>query len=185
MGYVDFLTQTIEDFRGFFKEDKEKINFNVIDALNKTISITSATYKDNNIELVNDCISDDKFISNGMPSELTQVFLNVLNNAKDATNDNKVEERFVHIRSEIENEFNVIYIQDNAGGIPEDIIDKVFDPYFTTKHQSQGTGIGLYMSKDIIEKHMNGTINVKNKTVKYDSITYCGACFRIALPLQS
>ncbi len=185
MGYVDFLTQTIEDFRGFFKEDKEKINFNVIDPLAKTISITSAIYKDNNIELINDCVNDEKFISNGMPSELSQVFLNVLNNAKDATNDNKIESRFVHISSAVENGFNVVYIQDNAGGIPDAIIDKIFDPYFTTKHQSQGTGIGLYMSKEIIEKHMNGSIEVKNKTIKYDGILYNGACFRIALPAQS
>ncbi|MCK5111719.1 MAG: HAMP domain-containing histidine kinase [Arcobacteraceae bacterium] len=184
MRYVDFLTQTIEDFRGFFKEDKEEIDFNIIDVMKKTLSITSATYKDTNINLILAC-DDEKLIANGMPSELSQVFLNILNNAKDALCDNDIKEKFVHIRSEIKDGFNIMYIQDNAGGIPNDIIDKIFDPYFTTKHQSQGTGIGLYMSKDIIEKHMNGLLSIKNTNTTLDGQAYNGACFKIAIPIKS
>ena len=181
MGYVDFLTQTIEDFRGFFKEDKEKVDFNIIDVIEKSLSVTSATYKDNDINLIKD-FKADKLMANGMPSELSQVFLNVLNNAKDATISNKPDERIVHISTVVENDTCIIYIQDNAGGIPKDIIEKVFDPYFTTKHQSQGTGIGLYMSKDIVEKHMNGKISVKNTKVTLDNKKYNGACFKIEIP---
>ena len=184
MGYVEFLTQTIEDFRGFFKEDKEKIDFNIVDVLNKSLSIANAGYKDNNIEVVED-FKISELHSYGLPSELSQVFLNVLNNAKDATVENNVEKRLVHISSDIDEKYNNIYIQDNAGGIPNNIIDKIFDPYFTTKHQSQGTGIGLYMSKDIVEKHMNGLISVQNKTITLDDQEYTGACFKISIPKKS
>ena len=179
-GYVEFLTQTIEDFRNFFKEDKDLIDFNITDVLQKTLSIIDATYKDNNIEIILDI--KDKLISKGKPNELSQVFLNILNNAKDAMVDHNIQKRFVHVYSKTTKEYNIIYIQDNAGGIPEDIIEKIFDPYFTTKHQSQGTGIGLYMSKNIIEKHMKGEISVENLTQEFDGITYTGACFKVVLP---
>ena len=185
MGYVEFLTQTIEDFRGFFKEDKEKIDFNIIDIINKSLTITNAAYKDNDIKVIKYFDNAPDLISFGMPSELSQVLLNVLNNAKDATVSNNIKNKFVHISTKIEKKQNIIYIQDNAGGIPADVIDKIFDPYFTTKHQSQGTGIGLYMSKDIIEKHMDGKISVKNITTTLDGKNYDGACFRIQLPLVS
>ena len=183
MGYVDFLTQTIEDFRGFFKDDKEKIDFNITEIINKTLSIANVTYKDNYIELMVDFANKETLISHGMPSELSQVLLNILNNAKDAIITKEIEQRYVHIRYEQKNQFNTIYIQDNAGGIPEDILPKIFDPYFTTKHQSQGTGIGLYMSKDIIEKHMDGKLSVKNINTNIDRKNYQGACFKIELPI--
>jgi signal transduction histidine kinase len=183
MSYVDFLNETIEDFRGFFKEDKQTVDFNIIETIEKSISITSASYKDNDIN-VNLNVDNEKelFISHGMPNELSQVFLNILNNAKDATISNLVEKKEVHVSCKLENNMNVIYIQDNAGGIPDHIIEKIFDPYFTTKHQSQGTGIGLYMSKDIVEKHLSGLLTVKNQTVKIGDMVYNGACFRVAVP---
>jgi signal transduction histidine kinase len=184
MAYVNFLTQTIEDFRNFFKEEKENVDFNIIDVLTKTLSITNATYKDTDITLINKCTNDKVLMSNGMPSELSQVFLNILTNAKDATLSNNIEEKFVHIRCLVENGYNVVHIQDNAGGIPANILEKIFDPYFTTKHQSQGTGIGLYMSKNIVEKNMNGIISVKNIKTKIDNQYYNGACFRIAIPIK-
>ena len=182
MGYVDFLTQTIEDFRGFFKEDKEKINFDMLEIIKKTLSIANITYKDNEIELAINLENDKSLMSYGMPSELSQVLLNILNNAKDAIVNNNLKNKFVHIEYDSDDIYNTIYIQDNAGGIPEDILEKVFDPYFTTKHQSQGTGIGLYMSKDIIEKHMDGKLSVKNNDVFIDGKHYIGACFKIELP---
>jgi signal transduction histidine kinase/PAS domain-containing protein len=184
MGYVDFLTQTIEDFRGFFKEDKETSNFNILDTISKSLSITSATFKDNEVEIIKDFANYKELISHGMPSELSQVFLNILNNAKDATVSNSPEIRNVHIRCEQTTKDNIIYIQDNAGGIPNNIIEKIFDPYFTTKHQAQGTGIGLYMSKDIVEKHMLGSISVKNTITTLNNVSYNGACFKISLPIK-
>lgn len=179
--YVQFLTQTIEDFRGFFKKDKDKTDFDMTQVLKNSLSITSATYKDNNISIkVN--VSDEPLYANGMPSELSQAFLNILNNARDAIIEKKPALKGVYVYSEITETENVIYFQDNAGGIPQNILEKIFDPYFTTKHQSQGTGIGLYMSKDIIEKNMNGSLSVKNIVQELDGIVYNGACFRVSLP---
>jgi signal transduction histidine kinase len=182
MGYVTFLTQTIEDFRGFFKEDKQKSDFDINEVIGKTLKITSATYKDNGIE-IDQKNKDEKYITEGFPSELTQVFLNILNNAKDALIENKVDKKRVVISFKTVHKMHMVTIQDNAGGIPIGVIEKVFDPYFTTKHQSQGTGIGLYMSKDIVEKHMHGTISVTNKAVDIDGKQYMGACFKIELPM--
>jgi len=179
-GYVSFLNQTIDDFRGFLKEDKEKVDFIISDIVEKSVSVANAAFKDNKIEIIFDLNKSN--ISNGLPSELSQVFLNILNNAKDATIENNIQNKFVHVRSSEDELNNIIFIQDNAGGIPENIITKIFDPYFTTKHQSQGTGIGLYMSKDIIEKHMNGLLTVKNKTLILDGIEYNGASFKISIP---
>ncbi|MEA2051103.1 MAG: ATP-binding protein [Campylobacterota bacterium] len=180
MGYVDFLTQTIEDFRGFFHEDKDTVDFNITETIDKTLTIISPSYKDNDIEIIKH-FPDYQMFSHGMPNELAQVFLNILNNAKDATISNEIKNRYVSIRCEEKDNQNIIYIQDNAGGIPQDIIEKIFDPYFTTKHQSQGTGIGLYMSRDIVEKTMNGSISVRNMSTIIDDKNYDGACFIIKL----
>ena len=183
-GYVGFLTQTIEDFRNFFKNDKEKIDFNLVDTIKSSLSIANAGYKDNTINVIEN-YEVSELISHGLPSELSQVFLNILNNAKDATIENHIEDRFVHIRTAQDEKNNIIYIQDNAGGIPTKIKDKIFDPYFTTKHQAQGTGIGLYMSKDIVEKHMDGLISVENIKITLDNKEYNGACFKIIIPKKS
>jgi signal transduction histidine kinase len=179
--YVQFLTQTIEDFRGFFKKDKDRQDFDMKQVLKNSLSITHATYKDNNIE-IKVKVADQALNAHGMPSELSQAFLNILNNARDAIVEKQPEYKGVYVYSQITETENVIYFQDNAGGIPQDILVKIFDPYFTTKHQSQGTGIGLYMSKDIIEKNMHGSLSVKNVVQELDGITYNGACFRVSLP---
>lgn len=178
--YVQFLTQTIEDFRGFFKEDKELIDFDLKEVITKSLSIVNATYKDNNVNLYSDI--PKHIYAHGIASELSQVFLNIFNNARDAIKENNPENRNVIIYYKQEENKHIISIQDNAGGIPEHIIDKVFDPYFTTKHQSQGTGIGLYMSKEIIEKNMKGYIKVSNKNQYINGLEYNGACFTITLP---
>jgi len=179
--YVQFLTQTIEDFRGFFKEDKTKVDFDMRNVLKNALAITNATYKDNNINVKLN-ISDEPLTANGMPSELAQAFLNILNNARDAIIEKKPNFKGIYIYSQNTENENTLYFQDNAGGIPDGILEKIFDPYFTTKHQSQGTGIGLYMSKDIVEKNMHGSLSVKNIVQELDGITYNGACFRISLP---
>ncbi|RXK03119.1 hypothetical protein CRV02_03080 [Arcobacter sp. CECT 8989] len=181
MKYVQFLNQTIEDFRSFFRKDKEQIKFNIIEVLNNSLSITSAVYKDNEIILTLD-IKEEQLISKGFPNELSQVFLNILNNAKDVLKEKKFEKRHVYIKAYSTKINNVIEIFDSAGGIPVHAKDKVFDPYFTTKHKSQGTGIGLYMSKDIIEKHMKGSLTAINSDFFIEQYHYFGACFKIELP---
>lgn len=181
MEYVSFLNQTIEDFREFFKEDKESSIFSVNDVIKKAVSITSATYKDNMIELTLD-LEEKIFSTTGFPNELSQVFLNILNNARDALIQNKIQDKKVYVRTYNLNEEICIEFYDNGLGIKEEIIDKIFDPYFTTKHQSQGTGIGLYMSKEIVEKHMNGKISVQNVHKDFNDTEYNGAMFKVILP---
>ena len=106
-------------------------------------------------------------------NEFSQVLLNLFNNAKDALMESPIESKVLIIKAEEEKEYLIITISDNAGGIPEHIIHKVFDPYFTTKEEGKGTGIGLFMAKRIIEEKMQGKLSVTNSNA--------GACFTIKL----
>ena len=128
---------------------------------------------------------DDKINSFGDPNQLLHAIINILNNAKDALKiASNVSEKLVFIFSINENENNIIItIKDNAGGIEEDIVDKIFEPYFTTKHQTQGTGLGLYMTHQIIEK-MGGSISVQNENFEFEGSVCYGAKFIISLPLS-
>jgi C4-dicarboxylate-specific signal transduction histidine kinase len=112
-----------------------------------------------------------------------QVILNILNNAKDALI-LKHNNRFIFIEAHTNNTNLIIKIKDSGGGINKDIIHKIFDPYFTTKHQGQGTGIGLYMSNEIITKHMKGSINFTNEKFLYENKIYLGAQFEVVIPLN-
>jgi signal transduction histidine kinase len=180
--YTQVLTKIIEDFRGYLANDEETKEFDMYENLLKTINIVDASFKNNHIsiDIKNGGYSTHCF---GFPNQFSQAVLNILNNAQDALVANKEEsDRRIYLDI-LENEtYNIVKILDNAGGIPTDILGKVFDPYFTTKHQSQGTGIGLYVSKNIIEKNMKGELLVKNIELKIDAIDYKGACFEIAVP---
>ena len=178
--YVDYLNQTIEDFRAFFKKDKDIVRFDINTILQKSINITSSAYKDNNITITFE--SSKKIEAIGFPNELAQAFINIFNNAKDALIENQIYDKQVLIQCHVQKEYSCIEIYDNAGGIPQEILTKIFDPYFTTKHQSQGTGIGLYMSKEIIEKNLKGLLEVENKSFKIGPKSYYGACFTIHIP---
>ena len=118
-----------------------------------------------------------------LENELIQVLLNIISNAVDALKTSTNEEKYIFISSCKKDENLIIDIKDNAGGIHKKILHRIFEPYFTTKHKSQGTGIGLYMSREITTKHLHGELNVTNKSYEYDNITYKGARFRISLPL--
>lgn len=181
MNYVDFLNQTIEDFRGFFRQDLKQEKFNMIDSLENTLKIIFASYKDNNIRIVTLFKSHELFVL-GSSSELSQVFINILNNAKDIMLEKNIEDKKIYILCKSNETTHEIRIMDNGGGVDETIIEKIFDPYFTTKHKSQGTGIGLYMSKEIIEKKFSGTLNVLNKEVLINNEPFKGACFQILIP---
>jgi len=173
-----YLSNTIEDFRNFFKKDKEIKEFEIKELINRAITLMGNSFSVNNIKLE---INIEYTLLSGYENELLQALLNILNNAKDALKmkeDNKV----IIISTRVENDNMIIAIQDSAGGIPNNIIDKIYDPYFTTKHQSQGTGIGLFMTKEIITKHMNGSIEIENKTFEYDNQTHTGALFIITIP---
>ena len=176
---ANHLSQTIDDFRDFFKPKKEKIDFLLSEIIEKTMNLISAQFINQEISLIKNI---ENIKMNGFESELIQVVINILNNAKDAlTNCENDKYIFIDIYKK-ENQV-IIKIKDNAGGIKEKIIEKIFDPYFTTKHKSQGTGVGLYMSNEIINKHMEGKIEVKNENFSYINKNYKGACFTITLPV--
>jgi signal transduction histidine kinase len=154
---IQFMSKTIDDFRNFYRIDKLKEDFSISDSIKTAISIQSAQMKNHNIKLT---LTGDDFKINGFRNEFQQVILNLVNNAKDAI----VEKSITHGKIEIVLDKKSIHIKDNAGGVEEDIIDRIFEPYFTTKEQGKGTGIGLYMSKVIIEKNMSGKLSVENKS---------------------
>jgi PAS domain S-box-containing protein len=160
MQVIQFMSNTIDDFRGFFKPDKQKESFLIGETIRKTISFTGASLKDKNINV--DVETDDSIYISGYPNEYSQVLFSIINNAKDALLENGVENSLISIKAWDEQGRSVVTIADNAGGIPEDVMDKIFEPYFTTKEQGKGTGVGLYMAKTIIEKHMSGKLSARN-----------------------
>ncbi|MEA3290121.1 MAG: HAMP domain-containing sensor histidine kinase [Campylobacterota bacterium] len=181
---ANFLSNTIDDFRNFFQTKKEKADFNIIDIMKNVENIIYATYQNNHISLVQN-IPNDNIIYKGLSGELSQVILNIFNNAKDVLVEKNISEKIVKVSIFIENDEVNIKISDNGGGIPKKIIDKIFEPYFTTKHQSQGTGIGLYMSREIIKNHFNGKIYAINEEFEIYDKKHFGAAFIIQLPINT
>ena len=157
---INQMTNTIEDFSNFFKPEKKMIEFSLYVAINQAVGILKPILSKNNINL--EIKIEDEFYINGYPNELSHAFLNIMSNSKDALVDKDIENKKIKFSvKRIDNEV-VIKISDNAKGISADVIDKIFDPYFSTKENKNGTGLGLYMTKTIIEEHMNGKISVKN-----------------------
>ncbi len=176
------LSQTIDDFRNFFSPNKEKKSFTIQSSIDRTMTLLSASFKTHNIEVIEN-IEDIEILA--LENELTQAVLNIINNAKDILITlPKESKRLIFITVYKEDKNIIIDIKDNAGGVPENIIDKIFEPYFTTKHKSQGTGIGLYMTESIITKHLKGDLVVKNIDYRWEEKNYVGALFRINLPLE-
>ena len=176
-----YLSNTIDDFRNFFKKDKTKSDFRLKGILETNANLLEASLKNSMIKIELD-IEDITLY--GYQNEMIQAFLNVLNNAKDALSEKDIKDKVIVISNTNNNDNVQITVKDNAGGIKNDVIDRIFEPYFTTKHKSQGTGIGLYMTREIIVKHMKGKISVTNETFIYKDTKYTGACFNITVPLS-
>ena len=172
MKVLAHTSKTIDDFRNFFKPDRDRVRFDVKEVLAKTLSLIEESFKHLQIRVSVSASAEPHIV--GHPNEFSQVVLNILFNARDAFLDREVTEREVVIGLSEEGSLAVVTITDNAGGIDEAIIGKIFDPYFTTRGPEQGTGIGLYMSKIIIEKNIPGRLTVRN--------TSKGAQFRIEAP---
>ena len=179
---VKHLSHTIDDFKDFFKTDKKKFEFLLNDTFEKTFKLIISQFKTANITIIKN-IEDVSFF--GFENELIQVLINILNNARDELikKDNS-SERLIIIDVVKKDTLLEIYIKDNAGGIPKDIINEVFEPHFTTKEETNGTGIGLYMSRMIIKEHMNGALEVDNVDFVCNNTPYIGAEFKITLPLS-
>jgi PAS domain S-box-containing protein len=162
MSIIQTMSSTIDDFRNFFSNTKKQEEFYVEDAINDVLKMLSAQFKLNSIDVIfgNESGGRHKYIC--YKNELKQVVLNILANAKDALVEHKREESFIKINVD-QNDANLtISIEDSAGGIPEGIMDKIFDSHFTTKAEGKGTGIGLYMSKQIVESSLHGKLVVSN-----------------------
>ena len=180
---ISNLSQTIDDFRNFFNPNKEQTLFKISDAFNQTIKLFSSQLKNRNIEIIKN-IKEVELI--GSQNELQQTLINLLKNAtEELIKKSSKEKRFIFINTFKENDSLIIKIKDNANGIPIDILDKVFDSYFTTKENEGGSGIGLYMSKQIITEHMKGTITASNVKYTYENEDYVGAEFSISIPLTN
>jgi signal transduction histidine kinase/ABC-type nitrate/sulfonate/bicarbonate transport system substrate-binding protein len=153
---IRFMVTTIDDFRNFFRVEKEKQKFDVKDAITKISEMQRVYLKKRDVDLI---ITGESFYTFGFKTEFQQVILNLINNAKD-----EMVEKEMH-NGKIEVEIlkdGFVRVRDNAGGIPAEIIDQIFNPYFTTKEEGKGTGIGLHMSRTIIEEHLDGKLSVRN-----------------------
>ena len=166
------MSNTISDFQNFFKPSKQKEVFEISEACERAIAIIHASITYHSIEFNFDI--SEKMEVLGYPNEFAQALLNILSNAKDVLSDREVSKPFIRMRLKKGYKYMLIMIEDNGGGIGAEHIDRIFEPYFTTKYAMQGTGIGLYMTKMIIENNMNGIVSVKN--------TDEGALFTIKLP---
>ena len=174
---IQYMSQTIDDFRNFYKPSKQKEYFSIKSAIDSTLEIIKAQLKVEDVELILE-IKDKELL--GFENELKQSLLNIFNNAQDAIKQKRDKEKFdafIKVKTKISNDHLEIFIKNNGVQINDETISRVFEPYFTTKFESQGTGIGLYMTKSIIETNMHGSIKVKN-------IEKDGVSFKIKLPLN-
>jgi len=170
---VEHMAQTISVFRDFYRPEKEKTVFRIKESIDRTLMFIEPALRFDAIEV--DIEADPELSAIGYPKEYAQVILNILSNAKDIFEERNVENPWVKIRAFAEDDRAIVTVTDNAGGIPEPIIDRIFDLYFTTRESVGGSGVGLHISKNIIEKNMGGVLSVRNMDL--------GAQFRIELDM--
>lgn len=175
---IKYMTDTINDFQNYLKPNRLESCFYLKDTILKVESLVSALCKTNDIKIIKNIEKDAHLCS--FQNELIQVLINIIKNAIDELINLKDFDRIIKIDIFSQENITVIEIQDSAGGIPEDIKEKIFEPYFTTKNED-GTGIGLYMSKQIVNNHLNGTIDVSNENFIYENREYKGAKFVLKL----
>lgn len=171
MDILFYMSGTIDDFRSFFIKDREKREFVLQEIVEKTLNLLRSTLEDKGIMVKVEAEADVR--ATGYPNEYAQSLMNILNNAHDALLERQVQGPSITLVIKQEESRSVLTVSDNAGGIPQQILPQIFEPYFTTKGPSQGTGIGLYMAKTMIERNMGGTLTARN--------TAAGAEFRIEL----
>ncbi|WP_336526441.1 sensor histidine kinase [Campylobacter devanensis] len=173
------MSSIIDNFRNFFTNNGDDERFSLKDAAQDAILMLENTFKNASIKLEIDI--DDNIYIVGRQNEMAQIFINLFSNSKDAFFQHNIKDKRVNVRAYIQNDTNkqikyaIITISDNAGGIEDSVSDKLFDPYFTTKHPNVGTGLGLYIVRSIVSK-LQGQISVSNLEN--------GACFEIKIPLN-
>lgn len=176
---ASLMSRTIDDFRNFFKPNRSEEVFSVKETTNYTIELVKEYYAKAGIEIYLTCEEDVQI--SGYPNEFSQVMMNLFSNAKDALEERSVVLKCIEVNITKEEEHAIIWVVDNGGGISEAVKDRMFEPYFTTKHKSSGTGIGLYMSQQIIEKQMHGTITGNNGSYQFHNGQTYEACAIISM----
>lgn len=175
------LSNTIETFRDFTHSDKQLIEFDLSETINKCFDIEASLIEQNHINVVRDLQEDVKIVS--LPNSLLQALVNIVKNAKEAL-DGKDYEKNIFVTSYIKEDKAIIKIRDNAGGIKTEFLNKIFEPYFTTKHQAHGVGLGLNIVYKIVYDSLYGKIKVRNSQFTHESKSYEGAEFMISVPLK-
>lgn len=158
--YLQYMSKTIDDFRNFFEPTKNRTSISVNELVDDSMQMLKESFDNKNIKVEIQDVQLGKMYL--YKNELIQVILNILNNARDAFEEKHIENAKVSITYYEDMKTQTIQIEDNAGGIPEDIIKKIFEPYFSTKDRKNGTGLGLYICKSIVEKYSNGELLVSN-----------------------
>jgi len=180
---AQYLSDTIDDFSHYIKNESQKNEFNLTDELKSFLSLVDIPIKNNNLEILVDVKPNIKIC--GYQNILTQCLINIFDNSKDAFIKNKqIKRRYFFVSVTFNSKNLVMKIKDNAGGIPEDILEKIFEPYFTTKHKSQGIGLGLHMTYNLITNTMNGQITASTVKYVHNDIKCVGAEFIITLPVS-
>ena len=174
---AQYLSKTIDDFTNFIKGDRTKTVFSLKNNINSFLHLVKSSIKNHHLNIILDLQEDIKI--DGYENELTQCLINIFNNSKDILVEKDNEDKLIFISTFVDDNKAIIKIKDNAGGIPKDVLSKIFEPYFTTKHQSQGTGLGLHMTYNLIVDGMSGTIEANNLDYEYDGKEYTGAEFTI------
>lgn len=178
---AQYLSRTIDDFRNFIKGDSELTNFDLKENIENFLHIVETSIKNHKIGVILDL--KENITIKAFPNQLIQCYMNVFNNSKDVLKEKVKDNRLVFISTVIENDKAKVVFRDNAGGIDNEIIDRIFEPYFTTKHKSQGTGLGLHMVYSIIVDGLHGKVSASNVSYEYKGVNYKGAEFTIELPL--
>ena len=179
---ANYLSNTIDDFRYYFSPNKNKNYLNTEKLIDKSLKLVNIFFSEEEINIIKN-VENLEILS--FENELLQVIINILNNVKDELSKKDISQKryvFIDLYKKDKNLF--IEIKDNAGGIKPEIIDRIFEPYFTTKHKSKGTGIGLYMCQEIIVKHIKGNIEVSNSNYEYNGENFLGALFKITIPIE-
>ena len=174
---TQYLSETIDDFRNFLNSKNDMEDFALKNVFEKVFALVELQLHSKNIEIIKNI--DDSTIF-GSKNEFMQVIINIINNSKDEFEKSSSKHKYIFIDVKKSKNKVLVKIKDNAGGIKTQDIDKIFEPYFTTKDELKGTGIGLYMSKQIIEKHMDGKIDVSNQHYIYNDIECRGAIFEMS-----
>ena len=154
------MSEIIDDFMNFAKPNEEKEEFNLKDVIEEVIKIVEVQLKNHNIKVEIDLSTDEKIKS--YKKELSHVLLNLISNARDALDNIEKDDKWIKIYTQNDGNYIKIIVEDNGGGIAKEIKDRIFEPYFTTKDKSKGTGLGLYMSKKIVEERLGGVLEFEN-----------------------